>query len=84
MKLWWRRQRAHAQDLFEQELARALERIVATPELGSLYEQDRRDDVEVRRLLMPKTCNHVYYAVTPSEIVVITVWGARRGRGPRV
>jgi len=32
---------------------------------------------------MRKTHNHVYYAVEGNEIVVLTVWGALRGRGPR-
>jgi hypothetical protein len=53
------------------------------PCLGSVYEQANLD-VEVRRLLMPKTHNHVYYAVTATEIVVLTVWGAPKGRGPKL
>jgi plasmid stabilization system protein ParE len=83
MKTWWRRNRTKAEELFEQELDRALERIVAMPNVGSIYEQ-RDLDVEVRRLLMPKTHNHVYYAVTAKEIVVLTVWGASKGRGPKL
>jgi hypothetical protein len=39
-------------------------------------------DVEVRRVLMPRTRNHVYYSVTTAEVVVLTVWGAPHGRGP--
>jgi len=72
MKTWWRRYRSKAEDLFEQELDGALERIVTMPNVGSVYEQEGRD-VEVRRLLMPKTRNHVYYAVTATEIVVLAV-----------
>jgi plasmid stabilization system protein ParE len=83
MKTWWRRYRSKAEDLFEQELDGALERIVTMPNVGSVYEQEGRD-VEVRRLLMPKTRNHVYYAVTATEIVVLTVWGAPKGRGPKL
>ena len=80
---WWRRYRSKAEDLFEQELDGALERIVTMPNVGCVYEQEGRD-VEVRRLLMPKTRNHVYYAVTATEIVVLTVWGAPKGRGPKL
>jgi plasmid stabilization system protein ParE len=83
MRGWWRRYRSKAEDLFEQEFDGALERIVKAPDVGSVYEQAGRK-VEVRRLLMPKTRNHVYYAVTATEIVVLTVWGAPKGRGPKV
>jgi plasmid stabilization system protein ParE len=83
MKTWWRRYRTKAEDLFEQELDGALERIVTMPNVGSVYEQEGLD-VEVRRLLMPRTRNHAYYAVTATEIVVLTVWGAPKGRGPKL
>jgi plasmid stabilization system protein ParE len=83
MKTWWRRNRPAAQDVFEQELDATLERIAALPNLGSVYEQDELG-AEVRRVLMPRTRNHVYYAVTASEIVVLTVWGAPKGGGPRL
>ena len=43
MKTWWRRNRSKAEDLFEQELDAALERIVTTPNLGSPYEQGDLD-----------------------------------------
>jgi len=33
---------------------------------------------------MPKTHNHVYYAVEATEVVVLAVWGAPRGRGPKL
>ncbi len=78
-KSWWQRNRPDAADLFELELDAALERIAATPAIGQRVEQ-RGGDVWVRRLLMPKTRNHVYYAIEATEIVVLTVWGAPRGR----
>ena len=81
MKTWWRRNRPAAPDLFEEELNATLGLIVATPELGSVFEQDDLD-VEVRRVLMSRTRNHVYYSVTATEVVVHTVWGAPLGRGP--
>ena len=83
MKTWWRRHRSKAEDLFEEELDAALERIMATPNLGSVYEPADLD-VKVRRILMPKTRNHVYYTVTAAEIVVLTVWGAPKRRGPKL
>src|ERR1700678_3594365 len=82
MKTWWRRHR-QAEGLFEEELDAALESIVATPSLGTVYEQEDLD-VDVHRVLMPKTRNHVYYAVTATEVVVLTVWGAPKDRGPKL
>ncbi len=79
-KTWWRGNR-DAADLFEQELDATLERIAATPALGQRVEQ-RRGGVWVQRLLMPKTKDHVYYAVHEDEVVVLSIWGAPRGRGP--
>jgi plasmid stabilization system protein ParE len=83
MKTWWRRNRPKAPDLFDDELDVALERLVTTPNLGSVYEQDQVP-IEVRRLLMPRTHNHVYYAIEGQEIVVLSVWGAPKGRGPKL
>lgn len=81
-KTWWQRNRDSA-ELFEIELAAILERIAATPALGQRVEQ-RSGSVWVRRWLMPKTGNHVYYAIEANEIVVLAVWGAARGRGPKL
>ena len=67
MKTWWRRYRPKAPELFEQELEAALERIAIMPTLGSVYDPGDLA-VEVRRLLMPKTRNHVYYAVSGNDL----------------
>jgi hypothetical protein len=32
---------------------------------------------------MPKTNNCVYYAIEGTEIVVLAIWGAPMGRGPK-
>ena len=61
IKTWWRRHRPAASDLFDQELAAALDRIAQAPGLGRLYEEGDLH-VPVRRVLLPKTLNHVYYA----------------------
>ena len=83
LKTWWRKNRPAAPDLFEQELDAALEQIVGAPGIGAVY--DREDlEVPLRRVLLPKTKNHVYYAATSDEIVVLSVWGAPRGRGPKL
>jgi len=40
----------------------------------------------VWRILLPRTEQHVYYSVndTADEVVIETIWGARRGRGPQL
>jgi plasmid stabilization system protein ParE len=81
-KEWWQHHR-DAADLFEQELDAILERIAASPALGQRVEQ-RVGDVWVRRWLMPKTRNHIYYAIEANEVVVLTIWGAPRRRGPKL
>jgi len=82
-KTWWQRNRTAAADLFEKELDATLEHIAASPHIGQRVEQ-RGGDVWVRRWLMPKTHNHVYYAIEGTEIVVLAIWGAPRGRGPKL
>ena len=80
-KIWWQCNRPAIADLFERELDATLERISASPEIGQRVEQ-RGGDVWARRWLMPKTHNHVYYAIEGTEIVVLAIWGAPRDHGP--
>jgi plasmid stabilization system protein ParE len=82
MKTWWRRSRPAAPDLFEQEFAAALDRIAQAPGLGRQYEKGDLE-VVVRRVLLPKTLNHVYYAVDGQDVVVLSVWGALHEGGPK-
>jgi plasmid stabilization system protein ParE len=84
IKSWWRVNRPAAPDLFEQELDAALERISARPtSAGMPYEQGNLD-AAVRRVLMPKTQNHVYFAIEGDEIVVVSIWGAPKEHGPKL
>jgi hypothetical protein len=83
LKTWWLANRPKAPDLFERELDSALERIRTDPHVGMLYEQGNFE-APVRRVLMPKTKNHVYWAVEGDEVVVVSIWGARKRRGPKL
>jgi hypothetical protein len=38
----------------------------------------------VRRVLLTKTKNHVYFTVYDGEIVILSIWGAPRRRGPKL
>ena len=84
IKSWWRDNRPDSPDLFEQELDAGLVRIAAKGGMiGSLYEEASLE-VPVRKVLLPKTQNHIYYAVEGDEVVVISIWGAARKRGPKL
>jgi len=52
------------------------------PTIGAEYPADL--GVDVRRVLMPKTRNHVYFAASGDEVVILSVWGAQRARGPKL
>ena len=75
---WWRQNRRAAADLFDDELAAILNQITKRPTLGTIYPS--AFDAVVRRVLMARTKNHVYYAVHEGEVVVREVrycrlWG---------
>lgn len=83
MDRWWHTHR-DASDLFARELASVLTRLEAQPDVGTIYVV--RDGVSVRRVRLTKTRNHVYYEVDAiaAVVMVLAVWGAPRGRGPRL
>jgi hypothetical protein len=56
--------------------------IKTTPLTGSTYEADV--GFPVRRVLLNKAAYHVYFGLNGDELVVLSVWGARRKRGPKV
>ena len=78
---WWREHR-EAKTLFAQEFLAAIRHLQTAPETGALYA--RRRGRAIRRWLMPKTEYHVYYRLDRQQdlLVIYSVWGARRGRGP--
>lgn len=52
--------------------------------LGVVY--GARRGVTIRRVLLPRSQQHIYYSVDEltDTVVVRTIWGARRGRGPKL
>ena len=81
---WWRENRPAARDLFARELAEVRALIGSMPEMGSSYVE--RQGVLVRRVLLARTNQHVYYQVDRENdvVTILAVWGAPRGRGPRL
>jgi plasmid stabilization system protein ParE len=80
---WWRKNR-DAADLFERELEQAKRALEDPLELGLVYETIRGK--VIYRMLLGKSVQHIYYSVDEKAGIVIvhTIWGARRGRGPQL
>lgn len=81
-KAWWAENRPAAPTLFEEELYRTLRLISELPEAAVRWPTARNP--RLRRVLMTETHHHVYFYVDQPEntVVILTVWGAQRGRGP--
>jgi len=70
--------------LFLAELEEALNVLMVKPDLGVVYKTGR--GTVVRRMLLPGTRYHVYYEVDEGEdqLMIVTIWGGKRRRGPRL
>ncbi len=81
---WWREHRPATADLFARELETALQLIADTPEMGAPHVA-RRGSL-VRRVLLPKTRNHLYYEMDREHdvVLIVAIWGAPKGRGPKL
>ena len=81
---WWREHRPAAQNAFADELEWAKGEMLSRPNLATRYQT--ASGKVCRRLLLPTTQQHVYYTVQEDAdlVIVHTVWGARRGRGPKL
>jgi hypothetical protein len=81
---WWQTRREKSPGLFAEELAEAEGHLVAFPESGELWRI--RGKRTIRRWLLEKTEQHLYYVYSPhrEEVLVLALWAARRGRGPKL
>ena len=79
---WWRRNRTDSPDLFSREIAEAFSTLEVAPETGSRYPQPKVKGI--RRIHLPATRHHVYYLVGTEAVVVLSVWGSVKGRGPNL
>ena len=81
LKTWWVNNRDE-EHLFDEEFAATLSKLVKAPTIGTSYRS--RSEVNVRRVLMKTTENHVYFTVHGDVVVILSVWGAPRKRGPKL
>jgi plasmid stabilization system protein ParE len=77
---WWRANRDKAPDRFGEELALAFAMLSRSPGLGRRYPPRPA----VRRILLRTTRNHVYYVERDDMVLVVAVWGAIKGVGPKL
>jgi hypothetical protein len=78
----WRK-RASSPDVFLDELEELVEWLETTSVIGPVY--DAQAKRRVHRLLLKRSEYHVYLARKSDElIVVVSIWSARRKRGPRL
>jgi plasmid stabilization system protein ParE len=80
---WWRANRPGAADLLTRELLHVLDLLRDNPNVGALYDATHFDG-PVRRVLMKRTERHVYHGRLGDEVIILAIWGARRGRGPKL
>ena len=81
---WWRKNRADAPTLFDDELSDLIERLKLHPVLGTIHEIV--DGATILKVPLRKAEQNVYYSADEGRgvISIHTVWGARRGRKPKL
>ena len=82
INLWWAENRPAAQTLVAAEFQTAIQQLATSPESGRLH--DRRRQVHVKKLLMPRSRYQLYYEVDLATrlVTILAVWHVSRGQGP--
>ena len=80
---WWEEHRGAAPDLFVDELEATFRLLCSERGAGVRWPTSRRPTL--RRILMPRTNNHVYFVVDEARdtVRVLAIWGAPRGTTPK-
>ena len=80
----WRETRPAAPNLVLDEFEAAKNHLSTMPHSGQLY--GHRKGHTIRRWMLPKTQYGVYFAVDAERdlVIVHSIWGARRRRGPKL
>jgi hypothetical protein len=81
---WWAEHREAAPGLFVDELEATFRFLCSERGAGVRWPTPRRPTL--RRILMPRSKNHVYFMVDEAADVVrvLTIWGAPRGKAPKL
>lgn len=87
IKTWWQNNRPAAEATFDQELEDLTRRLAAISSRSPLGVIDGEKHGEpIRRVLLWKSQQHVYYSIDEANdtVIVRMIWGARRGRRPKL
>ena len=81
---WWAENRPAAPRLFASELEEVLRLICESSVVGIRWPTPRRP--ALRRILMPRTKNHIYFVINArtDTVLVVAIWGAPKGRNPKL
>jgi plasmid stabilization system protein ParE len=84
IEAWWGKKRPAAPTLFTDELERTFRYLCQVRSPGVRWPTPRRP--MLRRILMPRTENHVYFLIdeTTETVQVLAIWGAPKGRTPKL
>jgi hypothetical protein len=83
-RTWWRGNRQAAKDLFDQELADAIEGIANAPFTSTVFVERRGH--AIRRRLLAKTRCHLYFEILEQqgEVQIVAAGGSRQRRAPSI
>lgn len=87
IKTWWWKHRPGMEHVFEQEFAYVTSKLTAISPLSPLgTAQGSHRGKTLWQILLPKSEQHLLYTIDEAKdlIVVRTLWGARRGRRPKL
>ena len=76
---WWLENRDH-REIFATEIEKALEVLAILPGVGTPYAGAGVPGI--RRVYLRRIACHLYYVFDDEQVVIMALWGARRGRGP--
>ncbi|HTM44168.1 MAG TPA: hypothetical protein VL137_04390 [Polyangiaceae bacterium] len=81
---WWRKNRPDTAGLFAEELGQAVKNLETIAHVGTPHPTERRP--HLMRLLLEKTRCHLYFELDEKkeEIRILMIWGAPRGRDPKL
>jgi hypothetical protein len=81
---WWRKNRPDTSELLTEELTQAVKDLETIPRFGTPHPTARRP--QLMRLMFEKTKCHVYFEADEKnhEIRILMIWGAPRGREPKL
>lgn len=84
IEAWWVDRRPAAPTLFTDELEQTFRDICERPGAGVSWPTTRRP--QLRRILMFRTENHVYFEIDDDTqtVHVVSVWGGPRGQLPKL